>query len=394
MLQAVSLLQKTLLNSSSIHQKRAHVLLVAAETLVRCCRLSVVGLGRGLNNNRKTKSNISRMDRLVGNSSLYTENLEVQHALAQLILGGQTRPVLVVDWSSTSVVERYQVLRAAVPVGGRTLTIYEEVHPLKCYNTPQVHQRFLQHLSQILPQTCRPIIVTDAGFGIPWFKQVLALGWDYVGRVINRSYFAKADQPWQSMAELLTYKKGVIQRLGRVVLTKQQRFQCFLQVYKAPSKQRLRKNAYGEKAARRVSQRCAQSARQAWVLVHSLGESHTIAQRVLAIYRTRMQIEESFRDIKSTQFGFGLRYSRSLGVLRLSNLLLIASIATLIAWLMGLCAKSQRLHFSLQTNSIQHRNVLSVFFIGCQIIHTRQRFYKKDIVHALQSIWNVIEVGF
>ena len=29
---------------------------------------------------------------------------------------------------------------------------------------------------------CEPIIVTDAGFKVPWFKQVQSIGWDFVGR--------------------------------------------------------------------------------------------------------------------------------------------------------------------------------------------------------------------
>ncbi len=38
----------------------------------------------------------------------------------------------------------------------------------------------------MLPPHCRPILVTDAGFRTPWFKQVEALGWDWVGRIRNR----------------------------------------------------------------------------------------------------------------------------------------------------------------------------------------------------------------
>lgn len=29
-------------------------------------------------------------------------------------------------------------------------------------------------------------MVTDAGFRVPWFTEVLLLGWDYVGRIRNR----------------------------------------------------------------------------------------------------------------------------------------------------------------------------------------------------------------
>lgn len=385
-MQASKLLQNVFKKSCFIHKKRVEVLLIAAETLVKCCRLSIVGLGRGLINTTKTKHNINRMDRLVGNEHLYTESLDVQRAVTSIIIGSKTRPRILVDWSSATVAERYQLLRAAVAVEGRSLTVYEEVHPLKKYNNPKVHKKFLSNLSKVLPKCCKPIIVTDAGFGVPWFKQVLKLGWDFVGRVINKSYYTKEGETWDSIPELLKYKSPVIKRLGEVFLSKQHQFKCYLQAYKSPHKGRVRKNVYGEKAARSVSVKSAKSARQAWVLAHSLGKGKQVAASVVKIYASRMQIEESFRDIKNPQFGFGLRYSRSLGIKRLTNLLLIGLIGTFIAWLLGLCAKNRDLHYSFQTNSIKHRNVLSVFFIGCQIIMYPIKFRKNELLDALTLI--------
>lgn len=385
-MQASKLLQNIFSKSCVIHKKRLEVLLTAAETLVKCCRLSIVGLGRGLINKTKTKHNINRMNRLVGNKHLYAESLSIQKAATNIILEGKTKPRILVDWSSATVAERYQLLRAAVAVDGRSLTVYEEVHPLNKYNNPKVHETFLKNLSEVLPENCKPIIVTDAGFGIPWFKQVLALGWDFVGRVINKSCYTTDGKKWDSIPELLKYKSSVIKRLGEVFLTKQHKFKCYLQAYKGAHKGRVRKNVYGEKAARSVSVKSAKSARQAWVLAHSLGKGKQVAAKVVKIYFSRMQIEESFRDIKNPQFGFGLRYSRSLGVKRLTNLFLIGLIGTLIAWLIGLCAKNRKIHYSLQTNSIKNRNVLSVFYIGCQIIMYPIKFVKNELLHAVKQI--------
>ncbi len=391
-MQAGKLLQKTLTKACTIHAKRREVLVVAAETLVKCSRLSVVGLGRGLINKIKPKYNINRMDRLIGNDHLYTEALEIQRATADMILSGKRRPLILVDWSSATIAERYQLLRAAVPMGGRSLTLYEEVHPLKKYNNPKVHKRFLSNLSKVLPKECRPIIVTDAGFGIPWFKQVLNLGWDYVGRIINKSGYTQDGESWDSITTLLKYKSPVIKQLGEVYLSKQHKFKCYLQVHKRVSKGRVKKNAYGEKAARSVSKRSAKSARNPWVLAHSLGMSKQTASRVVEIYFTRMQIEESFRDIKSPQFGFGLRYSRSLGIKRLTNLFLIGLLGTLIAWLIGLCAKNRNLHYGFQTNSIKTRNVLSVFYIGCKIIMHPISFLKNELLDSLKQIKELVNV--
>ncbi len=385
-MQASRLLQKFLEKSCVIHKKRIEVLVVAAETLVRCCRLSVVGLGRGLKNQVKTKHNINRMDRLIGNNHLYNESIEIYKANAQMLIGNKIRPIIVVDWSSATVAERYQLLRAGVAAEGRTLTIYEEVHELKKYNNPKVHKEFVKNLQKVLPKKCRPIIVTDAGFGIAWFKEILSHGWDYVGRVINKSHYSEDGNSWEPILELLKYKRAVIKRIGEVILSKEHKFKCYLQVYKGKKKNRIKKNEHGERAGRRTSVICARRGRQPWILASSLGKSKTIAKNINKIYASRMQIEESFRDIKSTRYGFSLRYCRSMGIKRLTNIFIIGLLGTLIAWIMGLCVKKRKIHYTLQTNSIKNRNVLSVFYIGCQIIKYPIRFAKTELNCAVKQI--------
>jgi hypothetical protein len=49
---------------------------------------------------------------------------------------------------------------------------------------------------------CRPIIVTDAGFKTPWFREVLALNWDFVGRSRKPNYYSLDDEHWQSISVL------------------------------------------------------------------------------------------------------------------------------------------------------------------------------------------------
>src|SRR5215207_1627092 len=50
------------------------------------------------------------------------------------------------------------VLPSAVPLGGRAVPIYEEVHPLRRYNSPRAHRHFLEHLRAVVPATCSPIL--------------------------------------------------------------------------------------------------------------------------------------------------------------------------------------------------------------------------------------------
>jgi len=93
------------------------------------------------------------------------------------------------------------LLRAAVPVGGRTLTILDMVFTGKQQGSPAAEKRFLERLKTLVPAGMRPILITDAGFRNPWFRAVEAIGWYWVGRVRGTILFTrpgmtgKADSP-------------------------------------------------------------------------------------------------------------------------------------------------------------------------------------------------------
>ncbi|WP_372122834.1 transposase [Vibrio pomeroyi] len=50
------------------------------------------------------------------------------------------------------------------------------------------------------------------------------------------------------------------------------------------------------------------------------------------LYAKHMQIEEVFRDLKSTAYGFALRHNRTRCIKRLDILLLIALLAEILMW--------------------------------------------------------------
>ena len=93
-------------------------------------RLTVTALGRSLVSEAKEKHCIKRADRLLSNRNLQAEGFEVYVAQARRILGAVQRPVVIVDWSDLDANKRHFLLRASTPAGGRSLTLYEEVHTL------------------------------------------------------------------------------------------------------------------------------------------------------------------------------------------------------------------------------------------------------------------------
>lgn len=81
-----------------------------------------------------------------------------------------------VDWSDLTRDQRWHLLRASVVVEGRSITLYEEVHPQKLLGNPKVHRCFLQRLAQVAPLGCKAIVMTDAGFQASWFKMSVNKG--------------------------------------------------------------------------------------------------------------------------------------------------------------------------------------------------------------------------
>ena len=107
----------------------------------------------------------------------------------------------------------------------------------------------------------------------------------------------------------------------------------------------------------------------------------------MKLYALRMQIEETFRDCKGRRWGFGLQYARSRDPQRWEILLLIGTLATVIHWLVGLAAKARHCTRHFQANTLKKRAVLSVYFLGQQLLHSR-RFHitRSELLAAAQQI--------
>jgi hypothetical protein len=111
---------------------------------------------------------IKRADRPLGNGHLQQEAGSIYGALWRVLLARIAEPVILVDWSDLKADQALHLLRAALPVGGRALTLYEEVHPQSKLNNQLIHIRFLRPLAEILPPGTEPIIIADAGFKVPF----------------------------------------------------------------------------------------------------------------------------------------------------------------------------------------------------------------------------------
>ena len=127
---AITLLHKTLgKRCSDIHAARLNTCYLAVQSLVGGAKATVTSLGRGLSGTAYDKHKIKRIDRLLSNQALHHEVKTLYSALANTLLKDMLEPVVLIDWSPLCADQSWQLLRAALPVGGRSLTLYEEVHP-------------------------------------------------------------------------------------------------------------------------------------------------------------------------------------------------------------------------------------------------------------------------
>jgi hypothetical protein len=286
------LLQKV---CAEMHKLRRTALLVNVMAALHGEVLTVTHLGRAIRSEAKEKHCIKRADRLLSNRRLQGERVEIYSALTQQLIGTKQRPVIIVDWSDMDECKRHFLLRASVPIEGRSLTLYEEVHTVKSMEKPKVHEHFLQTLQKMLPPHCRPILVTDAGFRTPWFKQVEALGWDWVGRIRNRHEVQlPGEAQWIPCKSLYGKATSTPKAFGRACVTESNPIACQLILYKAKPKGRVHFNCFGQRVRSSHSRKHEQAQREPWLLGTSLPEGFKLAEKVVKLYALRMQIEEAF----------------------------------------------------------------------------------------------------
>lgn len=380
-----------------VHALRREALIVAVDAVAHGARVSITAMGRGLGGSVRIKHRIKRMDRLVGNAHLSAERLDCYRALAQRLLAGNRRPVLLIDWSEFSADRGQQLLRAAVPVGGRALTVYEELHPLERLANRTVQHRFLARLNTLLPSGVRPIVIADAGFRVPFFRYVERLGWHWVGRIRNRDFirWEGAPQEWVGAKSLYRLATPKAQDLGRALWVRNAPLAGRLVLIRCPHRGRKDRSLAGVRRRSRYSRKHAERQREPWLLVASASLEAATPKQLVRLYRTRMQIEEAFRDTKSLAYGLGIATEPRTSFTRAANLLLIAALAAFLLWLIGCLARARQWERSVHVSSRTHHSAYSALFLARLVIgHLTERLPSslpeqapKLVAEYLHSVW-------
>ena len=234
----------------------------------------------------------------------------------------------------------------------------------------------------------------DAGFYEAWFKEIESNGWHWICRIrMGKKIKLKEDENWQSMDEFMPTVKLKTTVYEGVLLSKQHERPCRMVTTRKASKGRVVKLSRGKTTRKLGRGRYREAAKEPWVLATNLSQEYK-GSDVIKYYEKRMQIEESFRDLKSKQFGLAARNVRTKCIHRWGVKILLAAIVQITYWIIGIIGHSQGMQKIFQVNTVKDRKVFSYFTLGKLIIehdkirqiqfseHTLSEVIKQELMRA------------
>jgi hypothetical protein len=369
-----------------MHRRRVETLWRLVTGLILGGKACSAALGRSLPGLTSDKHKIKTVDRFLGNEALHREVNLIYQALAHALVMNVRMPVIAVDWTGAGA--HHNELSAKLCSDGRALPLYSQVYAKKKYVQADAHRAFLHELSQILPIGCEPVLVTDAGFHHAWFSEVRRYNWHYIGRVRGASQVVLGG-PFAGKKLTLKQVHGLARTqakdLGNAIVSAGTNPHGYRMVLSRQPRRKGRKRLtrQGKAGRNHTDKSASRGAREPWILVTSLQVG---AASVVYGYSLRMQIEESFRDHKSTRHGWCMRQTVTRSAERMSVMLMIASLADIVVQTAGRVHASSKHGSGLQANTIRKKRVLSFVFHGCSACRRGLEFTTSQLQAALKEL--------
>jgi hypothetical protein len=342
-------------------------------------RLWLTALGRALPTEAHRKHAIKSVDRLLGNRWLQRERFRVAQALVRTLVRPGARPVVLID--TVEIRHKVVAVTASLAHDGRSFPFWSTTLRALPLNARQC--RRFKGLREV-PLGVVPILVTDGGFEADWLDEVQRYGWDYVARVRGQTKVLYAGE-WIGCHALHRKATNRARNLGALSFPKKASRTRRMVLSRLPtSRHRRRRTRRGHDNDNNYKH-YRKNAHEPLLLTTSLT---CRPSQVVSIYKLRMQIEESFRDLKCYRWGWSLRHCHTRTRARLELLLLVAAIAMLVQQLIGMAAHSRGLQRRHQANTVTTRRVLSIFFLGALVIASRDSTLLRpsDIAGAIQRL--------
>jgi hypothetical protein len=358
-----------------MHAARWQALWRTVQGLLAGKKLWLTALGRALPGSADRKHAIKAVDRLLGNPLLYGERFRISAGLAALLIGRRRRPVILID--TVEIRHKMVGFVASVAHQGRSIPIWSTMITALRANARHCCT-FLNGLQAVLPPTSRPIVITDGGFEREWFEQVEARGWDYIGRVRGLVKFEWRGQRL-TCPDLHAMAGRRAKNLHRVRFPIKNPTPRRLVLSKLPvCRHRQTKTRRGPSRDNNYKH-YRKNAHEPLLLTTSLG---CAPQAVVDLYGARMQIEQTFRDLKNHRWGWSLRHCLSRTADRIEILLLIGALATFVQQVIGIAGEHSGLHRRYQANTIRTRRVLSYFFLGGLLLASRNHDLSPSVLRG------------
>jgi hypothetical protein len=373
----------------SVHASRLDAILDVADALQQSRNLSLSAMGKCLLGDSKIKHKIKKVDRLEGNKHLHNELNDLYKGLSTFVFSyvSQVEDVpIIVDLCFVKDDRAIQMLSAEVASKGRSMPIYREL-----FKEGELAGRefsFLNNLKECLPPHRKIIVIMDAAFSESWFTHIESLGWHWVCRIRKGKTIRLAEkEDWISIKDFIPKVPRKTTNYNDVLLTKSHHHPCRLITTRLAPKGREVKLSRGKTTSKVSSGRYRDAAKEPWILATNLPPSDP-ASIIVKLYSKRMQIEESFRDMKSHQFGLSGRYIRTTCIHRWGVKMLLAAIVQITFWVIGIIGHSQGMQKIFQSNTIKHRKVFSYFTLG-QLILEHDKL--KDMNYHQENISSIIQ---
>lgn len=371
----------------SMHTTRLQAVLDVAAGLRMSQNLSLSELGRNLPGDAQLKNKIKKVDRLEGNKKLHNELYYLYQGLSHFVftyISHDTSVPLIVDVCCLKDDREIQMLSAEVAVKGRSIPLYREVYHDS--ETKGRAKNFLKELSLCLPRNREVIVIMDAGFYDEWFQEIAALGWYWLCRIRGtKSVKLSGEFEWKTIQELIPDIKPKTAHYEHALLTKDHKRPCrMVTTYRQPKGRKV-KTSRGKTTSTVSNGSYSQANKEPWILATNLSLEYTPVD-IVNLYFKRMQIEESFRDVKSHQFGLSGRYVRTSSVDRWGVKMLLAAIVQITYWVIGVIAHSQNKQKYFQANTVKDKKVFSYFTLGKLMIEHNQLSSLAPDSRTLQDI--------
>ena len=168
---------------------------------------------------------------------------------------------------------------------------------------------------------------------------------------------------WLPCKALYALARRTPRDLGLMDTVQRQPWPCRVIVHGKLAKGRQHRTRQGAPVRSSHSRKNAAREREPWLLVASPELADLSARQLVTLYARRMQIELSFRDLKSHRYGQGFEDSLTRKGPRIAVLLLIHALAAFASWLVGMACEAANIDHWLAPRR-SPRRLYSVLRLG------------------------------